>query len=175
MNGRKTEIFSWTKSVLFAIAIAFICRQFLFSPIIVSGQSMMPTLQDNNKMVITKVSKIERFDVIVFHAPDSDEDYIKRVIGLPGDTVEERNDNLYINGKKYKEPYLPNTKGTYTKNFTLKGILKTSKVPKDTYFVMGDNRPLSKDSRLIGFIPIKSVIGEAKYRYFPITEIGFPN
>ena len=71
---------------------------------------MYPTFEDSNRVILNKISDVDRFDMIVFHAPDADENYIKRVIGLPGDTVEMKNDVLYINGKAYKEPYLKDSK-----------------------------------------------------------------
>ncbi|WP_026696134.1 signal peptidase I [Peribacillus kribbensis] len=176
MKGNaKKEFYSWLKTIAAAVIIVFICRQYVFAPIKVSGSSMLPTLQDQNKMVVSKLSKIQRFDVIVFHAPDADEDYIKRVIGLPGDTVSMKNDVLYVNGHAYKEPYLKRgNQSQYTGDFSLEELFGTSKVPKGTYFVLGDNRPISKDSRIIGFIKQSSVIGEAKYRFYPFNEIGVP-
>ena len=96
----------------------------------------------------------ERFDIVVFHAPEQ-KDYIKRVIGLPGDKVEYKNDTLYINGKAYSEPYLDEYKdelngGALTDDFTLKDITEEETVPEGEIFVMGDNRRFSKDSRHIG-------------------------
>ncbi|RKO62532.1 signal peptidase I, bacterial type [Caldibacillus debilis GB1] len=174
------EIFSWLKTIFFSLIIVAICRHFLFSPSTVYGESMAPTLKDHEKIIISKVSKLEHFDVIVFHAPDADAYYIKRIIGLPGDRIEVKDDTLYINDKPYKEPYLkPNRNhlwagGNFTGDFTLKEITGKSKVPKGHLFVMGDNRPVSKDSRHFKFIPIKSVIGEVKFRFYPLKKIGIP-
>ncbi|WML44134.1 signal peptidase I [Neobacillus sp. PS3-40] len=180
MKNTKSELFSWIKSIFFALLVAFICRHFIFSPVTVFGESMKPTFEDQNKLIVTKISKIDRFDMIVFDAPDSNENYIKRVIGLPGDKVEMKNDTLYINGKKYKEPYLKTNKEgiasdeKLTGDFDLMSLLGKSVVPKNSLFVMGDNRRWSKDSRIFGFISKDSVIGKVQLRYYPIKEIGAP-
>ncbi|WP_442599705.1 signal peptidase I [Neobacillus sp. D3-1R] len=175
-ESTKKEIFSWIKSILFALTIAFICRQFIFSPVTVQGESMLPTFEDDNKIIVSKMSKIEHFDMIVFHAPDADENYIKRVIGLPGDQIEMKNDQLYINGKVYNEGYLAHNRQLASQS----GMDRLTEdfgpitVPKDQYFVMGDNRLYSKDSRIFGTISSDSIIGEVKFRFFPINEIGNP-
>ena len=99
----KKEGVEWLKAFAIGIIIFAFIRTFFFSNYIVEGESMMPTLQDGNKLVVNKIGfqigELNRFDVIVFHA-NQEEDYIKRIIGLPGDTVEYRNDVLYLNGKK---------------------------------------------------------------------------
>ena len=102
----KKEIYAWAKTIVFCFLLVFICRQFVFSPIIVDGKSMMPTLENNNRILVNKITSIDRFDVIVFHSPVSSDYYIKRVIGLSGDNIEVKDDSLYVNGKKYDEPYL---------------------------------------------------------------------
>lgn len=168
------EVYSWIKSIVFALIIAFICHKFIFTPSTVHGESMSPTFEDENKVMLSKISDIQRFDIIVFHAPDSDETYIKRVIGLPGDRIEVKDDVLYINGKVYEEPYLEKSKkdnvlDKFTGDFTLESI-----VPKNSLFVMGDNRLVSKDSRIFGCISDNSVIGEVKFRFYPLKEIGIP-
>ncbi|MGE6259377.1 signal peptidase I [Heyndrickxia sporothermodurans] len=176
-TNAKKELYSWIKSILLAAVIVFVCRYFVFTPSIVVGQSMMPNLQDGNRIIVSKLSDIKRFDEIVFNAPDSDEHYVKRVIGLPGDHIEMKNDVLYINGKAYKEPYLegnrknlpPNNK--LTGDFTLEEIIQKKEVPKGYLFVLGDNRLVSKDSRIFGVIPMDSVIGKVKIRFWPFNEI----
>ena len=101
----KNEIWEWIKALFIAIILAFIIRIFLFTPIVVEGSSMEPTLQDQERMIVTKIGEPKRFDIVVFHASES-KDYIKRVIGLPGDRIEYIDDTLYINGTPYDEPYL---------------------------------------------------------------------
>nr|WP_295971205.1 signal peptidase I [uncultured Bacillus sp.] len=178
-ENMKKEVYSWIKSLAFAVIIAFLCRSFLFSPTTVHGESMEPTFQDQDKLIISKTSQIERFDMIVFDAPDADEHYVKRVIGLPGDSVVVKDDILYINGKVMDEPYLVKNKENtlfdkLTGDFTLEEITGKDKVPQGYLFVMGDNRLYSKDSRYFGFISEKSVIGEVKFRFYPLEEIGLP-
>ncbi|GIN83723.1 signal peptidase I [Heyndrickxia sporothermodurans] len=177
MSKQKNELWEWTKALLIAVALAVIIRYFLFAPIVVDGSSMMPTLHNGDRMIVNKLGKPQRFDIVVFHAPEK-KDYIKRVIGLPGDKIEYKNDVLYINGKAYKEAYLDQYKkelaeGPLTEDFTLKDIIGRDTVPKDELFVMGDNRRFSKDSRHIGTVPIKKVIGDTKLIYWPITDIRF--
>ncbi|MGJ7919887.1 signal peptidase I [Neobacillus sp. LXY-4] len=170
------EIIAWVKLIAIAFLIAFLFRQFLFTPTTVFGESMSPTFQEKDRVIISKTADIQRFDVIVFDAPDADEYYIKRVIGLPGDHIKMEDDVLYINGKAVNEPYLKERKKSpfirFTGNFSLKELTGVSKVPKDSIFVMGDNRLHSKDSRYFGFVSIDSVIGEVKFQFFPIDDIG---
>jgi signal peptidase I len=179
MSTEKSQIFEWIKAFVFAILLAFIIRTYLFAPILVDGVSMMPTLHDRNRMIVNKLSyKIgepKRFDVIVFNAT-VDKDYIKRIIGLPGDHIEYKNDKLYINGKAYDEPYLDKLKKDIidpplTQDFKLEDIIGKKTIPKGYLFVMGDNRRYSKDSRSIGVISMKSVVGKANIVYWPLNEV----
>jgi signal peptidase I len=178
MTKKKSETWEWLKAVMIAVLLAGGIRYFIFAPIIVDGLSMMPTLHDHDRMIVNKLSyKIgtpKRFDIIVFHAEEG-KDYIKRVIGLPGDHIEYKNDTLYINGKAYKEPYLDQYKkqlidGPLTEPFTLEEITGKKTVPKGYLFVMGDNRRFSKDSRHIGFIPMEKVVGKANIVYWPLSD-----
>ncbi len=178
-ESTKKEIYSWIKSLAFAFIIAFLCRSFLFSPTTVHGESMEPTFLDQDRLIISKTAGIERFDMIVFDAPDADEHYVKRVIGLPGDSIEVKDDILYINGKSMEEPYLEQNKekvllDRLTGDFTLEEITGVAEVPQGSLFVMGDNRLYSKDSRYFGFISEESVMGEVKFRFYPLQEIGLP-
>lgn len=169
----KKELYSWVKSVILAFILAFLCTNFLFAPTTVQGESMSPTFEDKDKVLLSKISEIERFDIIVFNAPDTDKRYIKRVIGLPGDTIEMKDDVLYVNGKAYEETYLEEHKeeisfAKLTGDFTLKEITGKERVPKGKLFVLGDNRLKSNDSRLFGFISAEEVIGEVKFRFYPL-------
>lgn len=172
----KSELWEWTKAFIVAIAIAAIIRYFLFIPIVVDGESMMPTLHNGDKMIVNKLDKPDRFDIVVFHATES-KDYIKRVIGLPGDYVEYKDDQLYINGKKYDEPYLDEykselTSGNLTNDFKLDDIDPTLDViPEGYYLVLGDNRRLSSDSRVIGLIKEDDIIGTTKVVFWPLNKI----
>lgn len=176
----KNETWEWIKALLIAFAIAAVIRFFLFTPIVVDGESMMPTLENGDRMIVNKIGyKIgepDRFDIVVFHAPEQ-KDYIKRIIGLPGDTLEYKNDQLYINGEPFDEPYLDKYKaqiseGTLTEDFTLQDIDPTLDViPEGYVFVMGDNRRFSKDSRHIGIVSQDKIIGNASIRFWPIKNI----
>jgi signal peptidase I len=178
MTKKRNELWEWTKALLIAVVLAAVIRYFLFAPIVVDGLSMMPTLHDQDRMIVNKLSyeigAPKRFDIIVFHAPEG-KDYIKRVIGLPGDRIEYKNDTLYVNGKAYKEPYLDEYKkqvvdGPLTDPFTLKEKIGRKTVPKGELFVMGDNRRFSKDSRHIGTIPLSKVIGKTSVIYWPLKD-----
>ena len=172
-EGEKRDLISWIQSLAIVFIIAISVRQFLFTPVVVSGQSMQPTFENDNKVVISKVYKIDRFDTIVFHAPNSDDDFIKRVIGLPGDVVVMKDDILYINGEEYEETYLRDMKENVFEGQKLTQDLKVE-VPEGYLYVLGDNRRNSTDSRIIGFVDEKSVVGSVKFRFFPFQEIGIP-
>ncbi|MCM3673617.1 signal peptidase I [Peribacillus sp. V2I11] len=179
MEKRK-EVFSWIKAILIAVILAFLIRTYIFAPIVVDGESMMPTLQDHERIVLTKfgtnIDNIDRFDIVVFHAT-VDKDYIKRVIGLPGDHIEYKDDTLYINGKAYEEPYLDKYKNQMeagvplTESFKLEDISGSMTVPEGQLFLMGDNRQNSLDSREIGTISVDEIVGKANLVYWPINEI----
>jgi signal peptidase I len=183
MAKKKNELWEWTKALIIAVVLAAVIRTFLFAPIVVDGLSMMPTLHDQDRMIVNKFSytigEPKRFDVIVFHAPEN-KDYIKRVIGLPGDTVEYKDDTLYVNGKAFKEPYLDEYKkqvidGPLTEPFTLMDKIGKETVPKGHLFVMGDNRRFSKDSRHIGTISMDKVLGKTNLLYWPIKDAQIVN
>jgi signal peptidase I len=177
---KRKEVFSWIKAILIAVILAFLIRTYIFAPIVVDGESMMPTLQDHERIVLTKfgtnIDNIDRFDIVVFHAT-VDKDYIKRVIGLPGDHIEYKDDTLYINGKAYEEPYLDKYKNQMasglplTESFKLEDITGSMTVPEGQLFLMGDNRQNSLDSREIGTISVDEIVGKANLVYWPINEI----
>lgn len=180
MKKKKNEFFEWAKAIILAILIAFAIRTFLFTPIVVDGESMVPTLHNADRMVVAKFGTPKRFDIVVFHA-DQTNDYIKRVIGLPGDKIEYKNDVLYINDKAYAEEYLEESKkemkalygenAILTEDFTLEELWGYETVPENTIFVMGDNRRNSKDSRHIGVIPLDQVVGNTKLIYWPLKDV----
>lgn len=179
MAKKKNEIWEWIKAILIAVLLVVVIRYFLFAPIVVDGYSMAPTLDTQERMIVDKfnykISDPGRFDIIVFHAPEG-KDYIKRIIGLPGDKVEYNDDTLYVNGKAYPEPYLDEYKkqltdgGPLTESFTLIDITNSDTVPKGHLFVMGDNRRASKDSRYIGYVSFDKVVGKTKLVYWPINR-----
>lgn len=176
---KKNEVWEWAKAILIAFSIAAVIRFFLFTPIVVDGESMMPTLRHGDRMVVNKIGyeigEPERFEIVVFHAPEQ-KNYIKRIIGLPGDHIEYKNDQLYVNGEAIPEPYLDQFKselaeGTLTEDFTLEEKTQVSEIPEGYYFVMGDNRRYSKDSRHIGLISEEEVIGTTNLVFWPLQDI----
>lgn len=178
-------------SLIFIVLVILAIRLFVFVPVTVKGHSMDPTLADGQRLIVSKIYEPERFDIITTVEPnDSSKVAVKRLIGLPGDTIEYKNDQLYINGKTYNEPYLKDFKAKFAKdrlqeeyrysaryqqkaevvsNFTPDFSVK---VPTGKYFVMGDNRLVSMDSREFGFITKKLMRGEVVLRYFPFDEIS---
>ena len=176
----KKEIVDWIKAIAIALCLGLIVRVFLIAPVVVDGKSMEPTLYNADKMIMTKIGDVQRFDVVVFHA-DKYSDYVKRVIGLEGDTIEYKDDKLYINGKEYEEPYLDSEKKELqdlygneielTVDFNIKDLLGEDEVPKGCVFVLGDNRRNSKDSRVIGFVPVENIMGEPKVVYYPFKDM----
>ncbi|RDI45760.1 signal peptidase I [Falsibacillus pallidus] len=178
-ESSKSELMSWIKTIGITVIVVILVRSFLFSNYVVEGKSMMPTLQDGNRLIVGKLDydlkKPDRFDIIVFHATET-ADYVKRVIGLPGDKVAYKNDTLYINGKPMKEPYLKQykarvTQGNLTPDFTLEEITGETTVPKGKLFVLGDNRQVSEDSRVFGFVDQDKVVGKVDLRIFPFNEM----
>ncbi|WP_046174240.1 signal peptidase I [Domibacillus indicus] len=173
----RSEIISWIKSIVFAVVITQAARYFFFTGIVVHGESMAPTFEDSDKVIVTKTTGIDRFDQIVFKAPDAEENYIKRVIGLPGDSVEVKDDILYVNGKEVNEPYLEENRAALLPgeklmgDFTLAEVTGHEQVPEGYLFVLGDNRLVSKDSRAFGLIRENSLIGEVQLRFYPFTHI----
>lgn len=168
------ELKEWIKDILIAVVVAVIILQFI-KPTFVRETSMLPTLEEFNFLFLSKQSyrfgEPERGDIIVFHTSlrthNGDEKMlIKRVIGLPGDTITIEEGEVIINGEVLKEPYL---KEPYTS-----GSVKDLEVPGDSLFVMGDNRQNSIDSRdsHVGFVKIKDVYGKAVFRLYPFDEIG---
>lgn len=169
-------IWSWIWSFIVAFIIVGGVYFFLGRPFTVSGASMYPTLHNGDRMVLSKVGDIHRFDVVILKAPDENVEYIKRVIGMPGDTIEMKSGVLYINGKKVEQPFI-NTEAlakqtVFMDDFTLESLTGESKVPEGKYFVLGDNRGVSKDSRMIGFIDRSAIEGKAVFTIWPFGRIG---
>ncbi|MEG0260063.1 MAG: signal peptidase I [Lysinibacillus sp.] len=174
-DRKKSGLFSYIKLVIITFLIVFGCKQFLFAPIKVLGASMYPSYEDKDVIIVSKLSKIERFDQIVFQSPTEDALYIKRVIGLPGDTIEMIDDILYVNDVAYDEGYVnrkteEENQLRTTENFTLEELVGSSTVPANHYFVLGDNRLKSFDSRHYGFITEDAVFGESKMTVFPFEH-----
>jgi signal peptidase I len=155
------------ETVLLAVVL-FLVINLLTARVRVDGPSMEPSYFHNNRVVVSKVSyllgDIERGDVIVFPAPPNpEEDYIKRVIGLPGDQISVQNGVVFINGEALVEPYI---------SAPPINNMRAIPVPEGSVFVMGDNRNVSSDSRSWGALPIEDIIGKAVFVYWPFDEIG---
>ncbi|WP_181349188.1 signal peptidase I [Thalassobacillus sp. CUG 92003] len=170
--------FRLIRTILLALLLAFIFRTYLFASYIVDGESMEPTLYDGNLLMVNKLvydwQSIDSQDIIVFHANEQ-EDYVKRVIGVPGDHIAYRHDQLYVNGNRVAEPYLdrlrPDDGRLFTKNFTLQKVTGESEVPDNHLFVMGDNRRDSLDSRYFGFVSMDEVVGKVDALYWPMSKV----
>ena len=163
------------QTILLAASMFLVIYIFLFRPFQVNGLSMYPNFQDKEyvltNLIALRFQDPTRGDVIVFKAPtDQEKDYIKRILGIAGDTILLENGNVYINNQKLDESrYLKEEVKTYGGSF-----LKDSKeitVPQGQYFVMGDNRPYSSDSREWGFLKRSEVIGQSFFVYWPATQI----
>lgn len=188
MHFRPPSKFSfWLKAFLAAFLVwlgIFLLFRYVLSNDIVEGQSMEPNFQQNERLLALKVKPVRRNAVIILKAPDhSGQYYIKRVIGLPGERVAMKSDQLFINGQPTAEPYLQTYRNAwqrkqtlpFTANFTLASLKSThaKRVPKNAYFVMGDNRTVSNDSRSFGFVPAKNVVSVVVMRYWPIYTWQF--
>ncbi len=198
----------WWLDVLVMVAviwgILFALNKFVIDNCTVSGISMQPTFENNERVVAVRHAQLKRGEVVVVDAPDEPGAlYIKRIIGLPGDHLVSKNNQIYINGQRIKQPWLKagqklkdngedgfsGSRYTDTQNFTISSLAKTgnyrqyytkqqlktmqrtNKVPKGTYFVMGDHRSVSKDSRYIGTIRRDKIVGVVKWRYWPLNKM----
>ena len=167
----KQEIFEWVMVIVVAAALAFVVRTFIFEPVRVDGSSMLNTLTNNDFMIATKYDYLlgdpERFDVVICDYPNtSDGKYrVKRVIGLPGETLELVAGELYINGEHLEQQFDMTDNAAYFGPYT---------VPEGHYFVMGDNRNNSKDSRstLVGALPRSMIRGHVRMVVFPLSHAG---
>jgi len=170
----KKEIREWIISLLTAVVAVLIIRAFLFTIIRVDGPSMMNTLHDGDRLYVNvldmKMNGPERFDVVILHYPGRSEQFVKRVIGLPGDTIEVKEGTLYVNGEAMEEEFLSAERtARFSKSANnIPAIL----VPEGQYFVMGDNRDNSNDSRNVGFITEDMFVGKVRYIIWPFSRIG---
>ncbi|WP_373895665.1 signal peptidase I [Virgibacillus natechei] len=167
--------------IIFALVLVVVFRSLLFASYKVDGESMEPTLQDGNLLMVNTfiydITEVDRFDVIVFHA-NKQSDYVKRVIGLPGDMIEYKDDSLYVNGEQKEEDFLESfaeasDSTPFTNDFTLTDITGNDEVPEGKLFVMGDNRQDSLDSRSFGFISASQLVGKVDIKYWPLNQTSF--
>ncbi|MFC4024268.1 signal peptidase I [Oceanobacillus longus] len=163
----KNEWYEWAKAIIIAILIALFLRTFIFATSIVEGESMDPTLEDGERVIFNKLIYIldepDRGEVVIIQRPTKN--YVKRVIGLPGETIKLTGNNLIIDGEEYSQTFLSDEAQYKTGNF---GPIR---IPDDSYFVMGDNRAISKDSRNgLGFIHKEEIIGRSELIIYPFSE-----
>lgn len=182
----------------FLILAFLLSRLFLWLPVQVDGHSMDPTLADGQRVIVLKHTKIQRFDVVVAKEVENGKtkQIVKRVIGMPGDTITYNNDKLTVNGKEVDEKYLKEFQDAFAKDklqseysyrdyfqqlaenassFTLNADGNATfsvTVPEGQYYLLGDNRLVSKDSRAVGNFSQSALVGEVKFRFWPITKIG---
>ena len=164
------EIRSWARDVFFAIGTAVLIVVFLYQPVKVEGTSMLPELVDQERIFVNKyvyrIEKIARKDIVVFWYPlDPTKSYIKRVIGMPGDEVEIRRGQVYVNDQLLDEGYI-NPEFRDTRSFP------RIYVEPGHYYVLGDHRNQSNDSRMWGLVPEKYIYGKAVFRYWPMNKMG---
>lgn len=173
----KRNWIKYGKYILVNILIAAIISVFLITYVAsayrIRGNSMNNVLRDRERIIISKLGvksgHIERFDIVVLKKPDQPNIFIvKRVIGLPGEIIEIQQGEVYIDSRKITEPYLEGKKDVMYRTISLKPLL----IKKDHYFVVGDNRPASVDSRDFGEVPIDYILGKAFLRYWPLSRFG---
>jgi len=163
---------SWIRDLALSVLIAVVLIVFIYQPVKVEGTSMMPALQDQERIFINKFTyrfgtgTIERGDMVVFWFPlDTSKSYIKRVIGLPGDVVEIDRGTVIVNGRRLTEDYVPSE---YRDTVSC----PPKRIPPDWYYVLGDHRSSSNDSRSWGLVPKANIYGKAVFVYWPLDKMG---
>lgn len=166
----KTEMFEWVREIGIAVLIALFITKFMFTHIVVPTPSMMPTIQCDDHLMVNKIPMYyrnpERGEIVVFHG--ADKELIKRVIGLPGEEIDIRDGHVYIDGEILEEEYL--SEDVLTK--AAGNLSYPYEIPEDNYFVMGDNRTNSQDSRYIGTVEREQIHAVANLRIWPLNSIG---
>ena len=163
------DLLGWSKDIVLAVLGAVLIVIFVVQPVKVEGTSMEPRLEPQDRLFVNKFvyhfSDIRRGDIVVFWYPkDRSKSFIKRVIGLPGDRVEIRSGTVFVNGEKLSEPYLQGQLEVESH--------RSEVIPSQQYFVLGDHRNFSSDSRDWGTVPRQNIFGEAVFRYWPPRKIG---
>jgi signal peptidase I len=165
-----SELKSWFRDIIFAVATAIFIVIFVIQPVKVEGTSMQPRLVDQERIFVNRFiyrfEDIHRCDVVVFWYPrDTNKSFIKRVVAVPGDLVEILNGVVFVNGSEVKEPYL-------RPEFRDHESFSKTVVPAEQYFVLGDHRNSSNDSRNWGFVPRGLIYGKAFFVYWPMSRLG---
>ena len=167
---RPNSIALWVRDLLVSAAASVLIITFLYQPVRVEGTSMLPRLEDRDRLFINKfvyhIEAIQRGDIVVFHYPrDPEKSYIKRVIALPGDQIRIDRGVVWLNGKRLREPYVP---PRYRDTRSMPEMV----VPPDCYFMMGDHRSISSDSREFGPVERSLIYGKAVFVYWPAKDAG---
>lgn len=175
INGIIAFVMDILETIVFIGSIFIVVYLFILAPNQVKGASMEPTFQSGDYILTSKITykfrTPQRGDVIVFKSPKNpDIDYIKRIIGLPGDTLVVKSGRLYINDMLADESYVATITNLWEGGYMKDGLPVI--VPEGMIFVMGDNRPRSSDSREFGPVPLESIIGDVFYRYYPASKVG---
>lgn len=162
----------WLRDLALSVIIALAVILFLYQPVRVEGTSMMPSLVDQERIFINKfsyrfgIADVNRGDTVVFWFPgDTNKSYIKRVIGIPGDTVEISRGRVFVNSEEIREPYVP-------EEYRDRVSVDRQVVPQGEYFVLGDHRSSSNDSRNWGTVPRSYIYGKAVFSYWPLDRVG---
>ncbi|HEX3892302.1 MAG TPA: signal peptidase I [Terracidiphilus sp.] len=168
--ARPAHLGLWVRDLLISAGISILIITFLYQPVRVEGTSMLPRLEDHDRLFINKfvyhVESIQRGDVVVFHYPrDPEKSYIKRVIGLPGDRLWIDHGSVWLNGVELHETYVPER---YRDSRSMAEIV----IPEGSYFMMGDHRSISSDSREFGPVERELVYGKAEFVYWPAKDAG---
>jgi signal peptidase I len=171
-GGIASTIAGWSRDLFISVILAILVILFLYQPVKVEGTSMMPSLVDQERIFINKfvyrfgLGNIEHGDMVVFWFPgDPTKSYIKRVIGLPGDTVEVREGLVYVNSQALREAYVP-------EEYRDRTSYPPFKIGTEEYFVLGDHRSSSNDSRSWGTVPRQYIYGKAVFVYWPLEKVG---
>ena len=167
---RSPVLAGWVRDLVISLGISAFIIIFLYQPVKVEGTSMMPGLEDQERIFINKfvyrIEPIERGDIVVFRYPrDPSKSYIKRVVGMPGDHVQIEDGVLFVNGIRVAEPYVP---ARYTDARSSAEVV----VPSGAYYVLGDHRNMSNDSRDFGPVDAAYIYGKAVFGYWPMDRLG---
>lgn len=176
VKNKKQELLSTVMFAVIAVGIVLFIRMFIFQPFMVSGESMHPTFNNADYLIVDEVTyrfrEPMRGDVVVFRYPENPKRFfIKRVIGLPGETIMFQNNSVYIKNDEQPEPI--KLSEPYISQITIPGDKNQITISEGNYFVMGDNRGFSSDSRAWGELPEENIIGIAGLRLFPLKEISY--
>lgn len=171
---KKSQLWEWTKAIVVALVCIYLIQSFLFSPFLIKGSSMYPSFKNNERVIINSLiyhfNKPKHGDVVVVHTPVKRK-FIKRIIALPGESVQIRDNKVYVSGREIKESYiLERIEESRNNGLVFNHDFEEIIVPEGHVFVMGDNRLNSQDSRDFGAIPINDIIGRVDVKLWPSLQ-----